>query len=317
MDRILPTHFNLGAGVQYAQLCGFGGAVNPNSCVPEYRGQLQPYAVYIPARATDRGRYGLTLLLHSLSANYNQFIGSRNQVSVRQPAAELDHHHHRVARPRSVLPGGRRRRGVRGVGRHRPPLPARPGLQRHRRLLDGRLRHVPARRPVPGPVRPRPADGRRGVRQRRARLAAQPPPADVEQPRRRARQPAPSTCPTRSGSATSATATSSTPSSRASRTPGAHRCSPATSSSRSTTSTRLPPPSSARPTSIPNPPHVTYVDVPSRNRPDLGLNGDHAYWVSAITAPQPGQNGPGGQPMGEIDAFSHGFGRRRPAERRR
>ena len=73
----------------------------PNSCMPEYLGQLQPYAVYIPARATDGGRYGLTLLLHSLSANYNQFLGIAQPAAVRQPAPELDRHHAGVARART------------------------------------------------------------------------------------------------------------------------------------------------------------------------------------------------------------------------
>jgi dienelactone hydrolase len=47
--------------------------------VPEYQGNLQPYAVYIPAGHAPAGGYGMTLLLHSLSANYNQYSGSRNQ----------------------------------------------------------------------------------------------------------------------------------------------------------------------------------------------------------------------------------------------
>jgi len=43
------------------------------------RGQLQPYATYVPRGAVPASGWGLTLLLHSLSANYNQFEGSRNQ----------------------------------------------------------------------------------------------------------------------------------------------------------------------------------------------------------------------------------------------
>ncbi len=46
---------------------------------PEYQGQLEPYAIYVPPRAQPPRGYGLTLLLHSLSANYNQFLGTRNQ----------------------------------------------------------------------------------------------------------------------------------------------------------------------------------------------------------------------------------------------
>jgi pimeloyl-ACP methyl ester carboxylesterase len=41
---------------------------------------LQPYAIDIPAAKPRSPGYGLTLLLHSLSANYNQYIGSHNQT---------------------------------------------------------------------------------------------------------------------------------------------------------------------------------------------------------------------------------------------
>ena len=47
--------------------------------MPEYRGQLQPYAIYVPRGHPRRGGWGLTLLLHSLSANYNQYTSTRNQ----------------------------------------------------------------------------------------------------------------------------------------------------------------------------------------------------------------------------------------------
>ena len=43
------------------------------------RGQLQPYAIYVPRKPMPADGYGLTLLLHSLGANYNQYLGSRHQ----------------------------------------------------------------------------------------------------------------------------------------------------------------------------------------------------------------------------------------------
>ena len=42
-------------------------------------GRLQPYALYVPDKPQPAEGYGLTLLLHSLGGNYNQFSGSRNQ----------------------------------------------------------------------------------------------------------------------------------------------------------------------------------------------------------------------------------------------
>jgi hypothetical protein len=79
IDRILASHFQIAQGADYAHECGLQGASDAASCVPEYEGQLQPYAIYIPAAKAPRAGYGLTLLLHSLSANYNQFMTTRNQ----------------------------------------------------------------------------------------------------------------------------------------------------------------------------------------------------------------------------------------------
>jgi hypothetical protein len=79
IDMILPSHFTTGQGADFSSECGLQGASNPSSCVPEYRSQLQPYAIYIPRGHAPAGGWGLTLLLHSLSANYNQYSGSRNQ----------------------------------------------------------------------------------------------------------------------------------------------------------------------------------------------------------------------------------------------
>jgi hypothetical protein len=52
-----------------------------------------------------------------------------------------------------------------------------------------------------------------------------------------------------------------------------------------------------------SPHHVTYVIEDSRNHPELGVVGDHAYWVSGLARRDPGG------PPGEIDATSRGFGR--------
>ena len=53
-------------------------------CKGELRGQLQPYAIYVPRKPRPAAGYGLTLLLHSLGANYNQFSGSQQPVAVRR-----------------------------------------------------------------------------------------------------------------------------------------------------------------------------------------------------------------------------------------
>ncbi len=75
MDRILASHFETAQGADFSQAC----LVESANCPGQYRGRLQPYAIYIPRTPRPSRGYGMTLLLHSLSANYNQYIGTRNQ----------------------------------------------------------------------------------------------------------------------------------------------------------------------------------------------------------------------------------------------
>jgi hypothetical protein len=75
MDRIFATHFELSQGADFGPSCLTAAA----TCPGQYQGRLQPYAIYIPRKARPAKGYGMTLLLHSLSAPYNQYSGSRNQ----------------------------------------------------------------------------------------------------------------------------------------------------------------------------------------------------------------------------------------------
>jgi hypothetical protein len=74
MDRILASHFETKQGADYSTTCG-----RAFDCQGELRGRLQPYAIYVPRTPVPPRGYGLTLLLHSLGANYNQFGDSRHQ----------------------------------------------------------------------------------------------------------------------------------------------------------------------------------------------------------------------------------------------
>ncbi|HEY2603148.1 MAG TPA: glucodextranase DOMON-like domain-containing protein [Thermoleophilaceae bacterium] len=74
LDRILASRFETEQGTDYSTTCQ-----SATSCKGELRGRLQPYAIYVPKQAQPANGYGMTLLLHSLGANYNQFLGSRNQ----------------------------------------------------------------------------------------------------------------------------------------------------------------------------------------------------------------------------------------------
>ena len=57
-----------------------------------------------------------------------------------------------------------------------------------------------------------------------------------------------------------------------------------------------------------NPAHVTYVVDTARDRPGYGIVGDHAYWVSGLTVRSQSHTATNGDPEGEIDVLSHGFG---------
>ncbi len=74
MDRILASHFETKQGTDYSTTC-----TSANDCQGELRGRLQPYAIYVPKKPAPSRGYGLTLLLHSLGAAYNQFADNRNQ----------------------------------------------------------------------------------------------------------------------------------------------------------------------------------------------------------------------------------------------
>jgi hypothetical protein len=76
MDRILASHFETAQGADYSASC-FPG--NGSNCAGWYQGRLQPYAIYVPQKPVPSEGYGMTLLLHSLAATYNQYLGSRNQ----------------------------------------------------------------------------------------------------------------------------------------------------------------------------------------------------------------------------------------------
>jgi predicted esterase len=77
MNRILASRFETAQGIDFSTVC-LGGSL-PQSCKGEFRGQLQPYSIYVPRKPVPPRGYGLTLLLHSLGGTYNQYSTSRNQ----------------------------------------------------------------------------------------------------------------------------------------------------------------------------------------------------------------------------------------------
>lgn len=74
INRIYGSRFSFGQGVDYAQGCG-----SADGCTGILVGQLQPYSLYVPNRPVPQDGWGLTLLLHSLGGNYNQYHASAHQ----------------------------------------------------------------------------------------------------------------------------------------------------------------------------------------------------------------------------------------------
>jgi predicted esterase len=82
IDRIFASHFSFGQGFNPSDVCfNLSNSAQDAgaNCIGRLVGQLQSYAVYVPDKPRPSDGWPLTLLLHSLSANYNQFSGNRNQ----------------------------------------------------------------------------------------------------------------------------------------------------------------------------------------------------------------------------------------------
>jgi len=75
LNRIYASRFAYGQGLDYENC---GGISTARPCQGGMRGQLLPYAIYVPQQAPPADGYGLTVFPHALSANYNQYSGSRH-----------------------------------------------------------------------------------------------------------------------------------------------------------------------------------------------------------------------------------------------
>jgi predicted esterase len=315
MDRILASHFELAQGASYAHECGFCGASSPSSCVPEYQGRLQPYAIYVPQESRPAAGYGLTLLLHSLSADYNQYLGSRNQSEfgerprpsvvitpeARGPdqfyeglgAADVFEVWADVARHYRLDPAYTDITGysMGGIGTFKlgaqfPDLFARAqptvGDESNNDVLAS-LRNVPvlmwnnsADELVNAAAYGQTANKLASLGYRYE--------LDVYEPCLTSPMPA--------------------------------KCSPLFTNHLELAINDQYAPAAAFLGSAsvdPNPAQVSYVVDAARDRPSLGIVADHAYWVSGMTLRSRSHTSSSGDPEGQIDAFSHGFGVGQPA----
>jgi predicted esterase len=307
MDRILPSHFELHQGTDFSQQC-LAAAAN---CPGQYQGRLQPYAIYIPHRRRPAPGYGMTLLMHSLSANYNQYLGTHNQSQfgergdgsivitpeARGPdedyqnygAADVFDVWNDVARRYTLDPSrsvatGYSMGGVGSfvLGEQFPDLFARiqptvgfetnPGL-------EASLRNVP--------VLMWNNHGDELANEALFHATA----AELDTLGYRYTLDAFQPC------ANAA-------------------CSPLFPNHLQLAVNDQFAPAAAFLDDAAvdsNPAHVTYVLDTARNHKELGLVGDHAYWVSGLTARDPSTSGAGTDPGGQIDVVSHGDGAVDPA----
>jgi C-terminal binding-module, SLH-like, of glucodextranase len=79
MDRIMASHFELGQGADYNAVCLTSKAAE---CTGRFPGQLQPYALFVPAKPLPSRGFGLVVSMHGLSANYNEFLGSHEAAQM-------------------------------------------------------------------------------------------------------------------------------------------------------------------------------------------------------------------------------------------
>jgi predicted esterase len=310
MDRVLASHFEPAQGANYSGECGLQGAEDPSTCVPEYQGNLQPYAVYIPAGHAPAGGYGMTLLLHSLSANYNQYYGSRNQSQfanranpsivitpeARGPdqeyqglgAADVFEVWADIARLYPLNPAYTDITGysMGGIGTFKlgsqfPDLFARAqptvGFESGNDVLAS-MRNLPVLMWNASSDELVNASDYGQTAEKLSSLGYRYE-LDVYQP-----------C-------------------------ANTLCSPVLPNHLMLTINDQFAPAAAFLGSVtvnPNPAHVTYVVDTARDAPNYGITGDHAYWVSGLTIRSASHTATNGDPEGEFDVFSHGFGANDP-----
>jgi hypothetical protein len=95
MNRIMVSRFETEQG----RGSSAGGDIlgnyvcDPPGCTYQFSGRLQPYSVYVPAKARPKDGYGVVVNLHGADSNHNHFEGGSTEppLSVWQMLAEEGH----------------------------------------------------------------------------------------------------------------------------------------------------------------------------------------------------------------------------------
>jgi Dienelactone hydrolase family len=98
IDRIFASHYEFGQGVNYNASCLTSTEAE---CTGRFVGQLQPYALFVPAKPQPPKGFGLIVSMHGLSANYNEFLGSHEASEMAEEGSGYI-----VASPESRGPDG-------------------------------------------------------------------------------------------------------------------------------------------------------------------------------------------------------------------
>ena len=95
MNRIMVSRFEVVQGRGNSAGGDITGnyTCDPPGCTYQFSGRLQPYSVYVPAKARPARGYGLVVNLHGADSNHNHFEGASTEppLSVWQMLAEQGH----------------------------------------------------------------------------------------------------------------------------------------------------------------------------------------------------------------------------------
>ena len=97
-DRILASHFSDGQGADYAT----GGCGSSSACIGAMRGQLLPYAIYVPSGADTGRRLGPDAAAALAVGQLQPVRGLAEPVAVRRARRRLDRDHALRARARTA-----------------------------------------------------------------------------------------------------------------------------------------------------------------------------------------------------------------------
>ena len=100
MNRILASRFETAQGIDFSTVC-LGGTL-PQSCKGEFRGQLQPYSIYVPRKPVPAARLRADAPASLARRHVQPVLDLAQPVAVRRARRGVDRHHAARARARTA-----------------------------------------------------------------------------------------------------------------------------------------------------------------------------------------------------------------------